>query len=116
MNETIFFTLKIFLSAFVIAGTSWLAGKKPLLAGFLIALPLMSLLTIAFSYWQYRDMEKINQYAVSIFSAVPLSLLFFVPFFLNRWLKMGFVMTFGSGLMLLAAAYFIHTWLFQVKG
>src|SRR5690242_2608574 len=109
MNETVFFTFKIFLSAIVIAGTSWLAGKKPLVAGFIIALPLMSLLTIVFSYWQYRDMEKINQYAVSIFSAVPLSLLFFVPFFLNRWLKMNFVTTLGSGLLLLAAAYGIHS-------
>jgi len=115
MNETVFFTLKVFLSALVIAGTSWLAGKKPLLAGFIIALPLMSLLTIAFSYWQYRDMGKINAYAVSIFSAVPLSLLFFVPFFLNRWLKMNFLMTIGSGLLFLAMAYFIHAWIFKVR-
>lgn len=109
------FVLKAVLSGMIIAFTSWLAGRKSILAGFVIALPLMSILAIVFSYWQYRDMEKVNQFAVSIFAAVPLSLLFFVPFFLNRWLKMNFFMTVGSGLMLLMVAYFIHTWLFQAK-
>ncbi|MBI4372746.1 MAG: hypothetical protein HY585_03350, partial [Candidatus Omnitrophica bacterium] len=77
---SLFFGFKILLSAVVIAFTSWLAGRKPALAGFIIALPLVSMLSILFSYWQYRDMEKINQFANSILIAVPLSLCFFVPF------------------------------------
>ncbi len=115
MNETAFFVFKVIMSAMIIAGTSWLSGKKPFLAGFLIALPLMSILAILFSYLQYRDMDKVNQFASSILVAVPLSLCFFIPFLLNRWLKMNFIMTFGAGLLLLAAAYFIQSWLFQSK-
>ena len=115
MNETAFFAFKLIVSALVITGASWLSGKKPILAGFLIALPLMSILAILFSYLQYRDMNKVNQFADSIFAAVPLSLCFFVPFLLNRWLKMNFVMTFGAGLLFLVAAYFIHALIFQPK-
>jgi len=34
-----FFIVKILISALLIAFASWLAGKKPVLAGFIIALP-----------------------------------------------------------------------------
>ncbi len=90
----------------LIAYASWLAGKKPVLAGFIIALPLTSILGILFAYAEHRDMAKINQFASSIFVAVPLSLTFFVPFLLNRWLKLGFALTFILALACLAAAYY----------
>jgi hypothetical protein len=41
--------LKIGIAATVIGFTSWLSGKKPELAGFIIALPIASLLALAFS-------------------------------------------------------------------
>ncbi|MER2512879.1 MAG: hypothetical protein ABTQ25_10790 [Nitrosomonas ureae] len=107
--------VKTVFSALIIAFASWFAGRKPILAGFIIAMPLMSMLAILFSYLQYRDMNKVNQFADSIFAAVPLSLCFFVPFLLNRWLKMNFVMTFGAGLLFLGVAFFIHSWIFQSK-
>lgn len=103
-----FFTIKILISAFVIAFASSLAGKKPIIAGFIIALPLVSMLSIFFAYWEYRDMNKINEFATSILVAVPLSLVFFIPFLLNRWLKLDFVPTFILAMLLLALAYFIH--------
>ena len=103
-----FFTIKIFISAFVIAFASWLAGKKPVIAGFIIALPLISMLSILFAYWEYRDMNKINEFAMSILVAVPLSLVFFIPFLLNKWLKLNFLPTFLIGMALLMLAYFIH--------
>ena len=102
------FILKILFSAFILVSASWLAGKNPVLAGFVIALPLMSMLGIFFAYAQYRDMAKVNEFAVSILVAVPLSLTFFIPFVLNKWLKLGFAPTYGLGLAFLAGAYFLH--------
>ena len=107
------FALKVILAASLISFASWLSGRKPVLAGFIIALPLSSLLSLAFSYWEYRDMDKLNTYAKSILIAVPLSLVFFVPFILNKWLKMGFAATMISAIGLLAIAYFVHTALFK---
>ncbi len=109
------FVLKIVLSAGIISLSSWLAGRKPVLAGFLIALPLSSLVSLIFSYAEYRDMDKLNQYALSILVAVPLSLVFFIPFVLNRWLKMSFPLTILSAIGLLAIAYFIHSSLFKTS-
>jgi len=36
--------IKVFAAALIIAFTSWLSGKKPELAGFIIALPMVSIL------------------------------------------------------------------------
>ena len=104
-----FFIAKIFISALMIAFASWLAGKKPILAGFIIALPLVSILSIILAYAEHQNMEKINQFAISIFVAIPLSLVFFVPFLLNKWVKMNFTITFSLGMLLLVVAYFIHS-------
>ena len=107
------FIVKIILSGIIIATASWLAGKNPVLAGFIIALPLMSMLSIFFTYWEYRDMEKINEFATSIFVAVPLSLTFFIPFLLNKWLKMGFTLTYALAVIFLGTAYLIHSFIFK---
>jgi len=111
--EFSFVVFKILLSASIIAGISWYAGKNPPLAGFLIALPIMSILSISFSYFQYRDIEKINQFASSILVSIPLSLLFFVPFILNRWLKWSFFPVIVSGFILLFVGYLIHSRIFK---
>ena len=107
------FAAKILISSCLIAYSSWLAGKKPGLAGFIIALPLATLLGIIFTYSEYRSMDKVNDYAVSILTAVPLSLLFFIPFVLNRWLKMNFPATLIFALVLLTLAYFVHASIFK---
>ena len=104
-----FFMVKIFISALLIAFASWLVGKKPILAGFIIALPLVSILGIFFAYLEHHNMEKINQFAISIVVAVPLSMVFFVPFLLNKWLNLNFYVSFLSGLFFLTGAYFLHS-------
>jgi len=111
--EFVPFIVKILLSSVILVGASWLAGKNPVLAGFIIALPLMSMLAILFSYFQYRDMAKINEFADSILIAVPLSLTFFIPFVLNKWLKMGFTLTYVLAIGCLMAAYFLHGLIFK---
>jgi hypothetical protein len=107
------FIVKTILSALIIAFASWLSGRKPVLAGFIIALPLMSMLAILFSYLEYRDMNKVNQFADSILVAVPLSLTFFIPFILNKWLKMGFVPTYLLAIACVFIAFFLHQFIFK---
>ena len=99
---------KIIFSATLIAFASWLSGKKPELAGFIIALPLVTLLVLPFSYLEYQDAEKSVRFAQSIFIAVPLSLLFFVPFLLATKLMWNFWALYGAGLILLVAGYGVH--------
>jgi len=102
------FLFKVILSGCIIALASKLASKDSVLAGFLVALPLVSMLSILFTYGESHDMNKVNQFAISILVAIPLSLTFFAPFLLNKWFKMGFLSTYVLGLIFLTAAYLAH--------
>ena len=102
------FTLKALLAGLIIAFSSWLAGQNPRMAGFIIALPMASLIAIIFVYFEYNSVEKTILYTKSILIAVPVSYLFFLPFFLAKQFNMNFWMIYGSGILLLALGFFIH--------
>lgn len=104
----VFTVFKVTLAAVLVAFASWLSGKKPELAGFITALPMVSILAIAFSYIQYQDPAATAQYARSIIFAVPISWLFFLPFFfMGKW-DVNFWVSYVFGLVLLVAGYFLH--------
>lgn len=103
------FTLfKILFSAGMIAFSSWLAGKRPELAGFLIALPLMTLLVLPFNYAEFSDPKNTVLFAKSILFAVPLTMTFFIPFLLADKINIGFWGLYGLGLLCLTGSYFAH--------
>ena len=103
-----FFIFKTLLAGLIIAFSSWLAGQHPRMAGFIIALPMASLIAIAFVYFEHNNVEKTILYAKSILIAVPVSYLFFLPFFFAKQFSMNIWMIYGSGILLLAVGYFIH--------
>jgi len=107
----LFTTFKIIISASVIALASWLSGKKPELAGFLVALPIVTLLVLPLGHIEHQDPENSVRFARSIFTAIPLTLTFFVPFLLATKLQVGFWWLYSSGFVLLVIAYFIHQWI-----
>lgn len=102
---------KTILAAILISFVSWLSGKKTGLAGFLTALPLTTLLALAFSQMEWGDSKQSVEYAKSVFIAIPVSLMFFVPFLLAEKLNLNFWTCYASGVVLLAVGYFIHSFL-----
>ena len=107
------FTLKVGVAAIAIAFSSWLAGKKPELAGFIIALPLASILALAFSYLEHRDANSSITFAKSIMIGVPVSWLFFVPFFFAEKYDYGFWVSYAVGLLLLILGFFVHQYIMK---
>ena len=105
--------IKVAVAATVIVFASWLAGRKPHLAGFITALPIVSIIAIAFSYMDHKDITITASYARSIIIAVPVSWLFFLPFFFTEKWNMGFWISYGLGLMMLIAGYFIHQYILK---
>lgn len=104
---------KLLISASLIAFASWLSGKRPELAGFIIALPLTTLLALAFSYAEHQDAESSVRFAKSVLVAVPLSLTFFIPFLLAHKLNIGFWALYGVGIAFLVIGYFAHVFLMK---
>ena len=107
------FIFKILLAASVIAFTSWLSNKKPELAGFIIALPIASILVILFSYIEHKNINNTVIFAKSILIGVPVSYLFFLPFFFAKQLDFNFWLIYFSGIALLIIGYFIHKYVMQ---
>lgn len=100
--------IKVLLAAGIISATSWLSGKKPELAGFIIALPMVSILALLFSYVEHRDAEISITLAKSVMVGVPISYLFFLPFFLTEKFGWGFWQPYICGLVLVVLGYFLH--------
>ena len=105
------FLAKVLLAALVIAFASWLSGKKPELSGFIIALPIASIIAIAFSYLEHKNTENSVIFAKSILVGVPVSYLFFLPFFFAKNLSMNFWLVYGLGILLLIMGYFVHKYI-----
>lgn len=102
------FVFKLIISSVLISFVSWLSSKKTTLAGFLTALPLTTLIALAFSHIEFNDSKQSVLYAKSVFVAVPVSLLFFVPFLLAERFQMNFWTCYILGLVLLFVGYFLH--------
>lgn len=108
--------LKVIVAALVIAFASWLAGKKPEIAGFIIALPVVSLLALVFSYLEHKDAEASITFARSILVGVPVSYLFFLPFFFADKLGNSFWLSYLTGLALLVVGFFLHRYIMAIIG
>ena len=108
------FLLKVLLAALVIAFASWLSGKKPELSGFIIALPIASIIAIAFSYLEHKNTENTVIFAKSILVGVPVSYIFFLPFFFAKNFNMNFWLVYGLGIILLVMGYFVHKYIISL--
>ena len=105
------FLAKVLLAALVIAFASWLSGKKPELSGFIIALPIARIIAIAFSYLEHKNTENTVIFAKSILVGIPVSYLFFLPFFFAKNFNMNFWLIYGLGIILLLIGYFVHKYI-----
>ena len=101
---------KTIVAAVLISFVSWLSGKKTGLAGFLTALPLTTLLALAFSQMEWGDSKQSVEYAKNVFVAIPVSLLFFIPFLMASKFYLNFWTCYSVGIALLGLGYFIHAY------
>lgn len=108
--------VKVSVTALIIVFASWLSQKKPELAGFIIALPMASLIALAIGQLQHGDDHTSIIFAKSILIGVPVSYLFFIPFFLPSASKHGFWSLYVTGIVLLGCGYLIHRQITQWLG
>jgi len=97
---------KIVISASVITFSSWLADKRPGLAGLILALPISTMLALGLQYSQFKNPERSVEYARAILLGIPLSLTFFIPFLLADRLKWSFPALYCAGVAILSVVYF----------
>ncbi len=98
------FVAKVAVSALVIVAATEVAKRSPFWGALLIALPLTSVLAMSWLYAETRDNALLTQFARDVFVLVPVSLVFFLPFWLEKKTQFGFIVNMLLGLVLLAAA------------
>ena len=101
---------QVLISACVIALAAWLSKRYPQMAGLLVALPLASMLVLPFSYWQHEDAKASVKFAQEIFMAIPVSLMFFVPFAFADRFGLTFWRAYIAGCLLLLTTFFLVRW------
>ncbi len=108
-----FFWIKVLVSSVFIAGVSSLALKKPMLAGAIVVMPIISAMSLTWLYLESRDMQKINDFAHTAFLSIPLAATFFIPFVANRWLKFNFISSVALGVLFMGVSYGISYLIFK---
>ena len=98
------FIVKVVVSALVIAAASEIAKRYPFWGAVIIALPLTSILAMSWLYAETRDNTLLTQFAKDVFVIVPVSLVFFLPFWLEKKTQFGFIANLLLGLGLLAVS------------
>jgi hypothetical protein len=106
--------LNTLVSALVIGVAAWLSRRYPSGAGFLVALPLATMLVLPMAYLQHRDPATVFQLARSILVALPITLLFFVPFLIRD--RLSFWGAYALGCALLPIGYFAHRAIMRALG
>jgi hypothetical protein len=102
------FLFNVLVSALAISFASWLSGRFPAAAGFIVALPLATMLVLPLSYREHGSAETSLLLAKSILLAIPVSLAFFVPFLLAGRLALSFWQAYALGCLALAVGFLLH--------
>lgn len=103
------YAIKVLIAAAIIVAATEVAKKSQLLAAIMVALPLTSMMTMVFLYYNTRDMEKVTGLAKAIPMAVIPSFIFFFAFIILAKIGMSFTLNFllSATIMLLIYAAFI---------
>ena len=101
------------ISALVISCASWLAGRFPTMAGFVIAMPIATMIGMPFVQIEYQDPARTAALAKGILVAIPVSVMFLSPLLLIDRIG-GFWPAYGVGCLLLVAGFFLQQWVVRL--
>ncbi len=102
------FVINLLVSATLISCSAWLARRWPVAAGFLVALPLASMIVLPMAHLQHSDGGNSFLLARSILLALPVSLTFFVPFLLAPRLGLSFWQAYAAGCLVLPLSFLAY--------
>ncbi len=109
-----FFLFKVLVSAFIIALAAGLSGKFPRAAGFLVALPISTMLVLPLAYLEHQEVETITALAKGVLIALPGIAIFLLPFLVAARWGVPFWVAYVVACLWLIPAFFLHRFLFRI--
>ena len=103
-----FYILKILITALIVVVASEIAKEKSLLAGLLVSLPTITVLTLIWLYWDTHDLQKVKDLTNNTLLMILPSLTFFIffPILINFEIN---VLSMILASILTAISYWIYT-------
>ena len=95
--------IKILISALIILVATEVSKKSTLLSSIIIAIPLVSIVSLTWIWFETKDLNKISTLSTQIFWFVIPSLPMFLllPFFLNKGLSFYISMIISCGITII---------------
>jgi hypothetical protein len=103
--------INVVLSALVIGAAARLSGAFPRAAGFLVSLPLATMLVLPMAYLQGGDIDRTVAFATSILVAVPVVMLFVLAFVVAARFGMSFWTSYLLAAAWLLPGFYVHRYL-----
>ena len=109
-----FYIIKVFISAILIVFISEISKRSSVMGALLASLPIVSLLSILWLYWDTGNTQKISELSISIFWLVipSLSLFLALPLFLKY--KWNFYAALGGSIAVMLACYGVLLWILDL--
>ena len=106
---------KILISALIIFIASEIGKRDSLLGAIIVSLPMISLITISWIYFETKDIDKIIAFSHGVFAMIMPSLSFFItlPYFLK---KINFIPSMFLSISIMIVLYFALSMLYKKIG
>ena len=106
---------KILISALIIFAASEIGKRDSLLGAIIVSLPMISLITISWIYFETKDVDKIIDFSYGVFAMIMPSLSFFItlPYFLKR---INFIPSMFLSISIMIVLYFALSMLYKKIG
>tara|TARA_Y100001936_G_scaffold173016_1_gene169490 strand:+ start:933 stop:1433 length:501 start_codon:yes stop_codon:yes gene_type:complete len=106
---------KILISALIIFIASEIGKRDSFLGAIIVSLPMISLITISWIYFETKDIDKIIAFSHSVFAMIMPSLSFFItlPYFLK---KINFIPSMFLSISIMIVLYFALSMLYKKIG
>ena len=106
---------KILISALIIFAASEIGKRDSLLGAIIVSLPMISLITISWIYFETKDVDKIIDFSYGVFAMIMPSLSFFItlPYFLKR---INFIPSMFLSISIMVVLYFALSMLYKKIG
>ena len=105
-----FFTfIKILITAIIIVIASEVAKKSSLLAGLIVSMPLITVLTLIWLYWDTRDVQQVTDLTNNTLLMIVPSLTFFIFLPISLRLGMDFIPSMMIAIVGTSICYWLYT-------
>ena len=104
----IFNIIKVLITAFVIVIAAEVAKRSSLLGGLIVSMPLITVLTLIWLYWDTKDVEQVSNLTSNTLLMIIPSLTFFLFFPILLKINLSFSLSMLLSILSTGACYWIY--------